>query len=88
MTASEGLEISTEENQERLLRFEQVKLLYEAIPVSIVATLISSLVLVLVEWKVVDHTMLTAWLVGVFHPYFNQCDFGISKYSAEYCVAS
>jgi len=65
MAEAEGLEVSSETSQEDLLRYEQVKLLYQAIPVSIVATFISSLVLVLVEWKVVDHTLLIAWLAGL-----------------------
>ncbi|OIO69889.1 MAG: hypothetical protein COW19_03380 [Zetaproteobacteria bacterium CG12_big_fil_rev_8_21_14_0_65_55_1124] len=65
MTGAEELKASSETSQEDLLRYEQVKLLYGAIPVSIVATLISSLALVVVEWKVVDHTMLIGWLVGL-----------------------
>jgi len=62
---AEGIEVPAETSQEDLLRYEQVKLLYEAIPVSIVATFVSALVLVLVEWSVVDHTLLFAWLGGL-----------------------
>ena len=65
MVTAEGLNVSTETKQEDLLRCEQVRLLYQAIPVSIVATLISSLALAFIEWNVVDNTMLIAWLLGL-----------------------
>jgi len=65
MAEAEGIEISTEKSQKDLLRYEQVKLLYENVPVSIVATFISAIVLVLVEWKVVDHILLIVWLAAL-----------------------
>jgi PAS domain S-box-containing protein len=65
MAEAEGSKVLAETSQKDLLRYEQVKLLYEAMPVSIVATFISSVVLVLVEWKVIDHSLLVAWLVGL-----------------------
>ena len=65
MVEAEAIEVSGETSQQDLLRYEQVKLLYEALPVSIVATFISSVVLVLVEWKVIDHTLLIVWLASL-----------------------
>lgn len=42
---------------------EQVKLLYAALPLSIIATLLNSIILVFVLWSVLDHGHLLAWQV-------------------------
>jgi PAS domain S-box-containing protein len=53
-------------NREELLKQGQVKLLYEALPMSIVANLINAIVLVFVTWNVIEHTLLIGWLISVF----------------------
>jgi PAS domain S-box-containing protein len=41
---------------------EQLKLLYAGLPLSIIATLINSVILLLVMWSVLDHSHLLVWL--------------------------
>lgn len=51
--------------QEQLLLFEQVKLLYQALPLSTLAALINAAVLVFVEWDFTDHRPALLWLGGM-----------------------
>ena len=51
-----------ESDKRGLLRHEQVKLLYDAIPLSILATLINGVVLVAVGWEMVDRMASISWL--------------------------
>jgi len=44
------------------LRSEQVKSLYEALPLSIVANLVNALILVFILRSVIDHTTLSVWM--------------------------
>jgi PAS domain S-box-containing protein len=59
------LKASSDSDQKELLKLEQVKLLYAAMPVSVLATLIIAAVLVVVEWDVTDHKLSIAWLVSI-----------------------
>jgi len=52
-------------NHKNLLQFEQLKLLHAAMPLSILATLINAIVLVAVEWEVVEHSSSLGWLAGI-----------------------
>jgi len=52
-------------NKACLLRHEQVKLLYEAIPFSVAATLVNALVLVAVDWEMVEHQTSLLWLAAI-----------------------
>ena len=65
MNAAPSLEFSTDFDQEELLKAEQVRLLYEAMPASIIATLINATILVIIEWEVIEHTVLIGWLVSL-----------------------
>ena len=47
------------------LRHEQVKLLYEAMPLALVATLINAVILFAVEWSVAEHLLSIIWLVSI-----------------------
>lgn len=49
------------EEESRILA-EQVKLLFGAMPLAIAATLINALILVAVQWNVLDHDSLLTWL--------------------------
>jgi len=42
---------------------EQTKLLYEAMPLSMLATIINALLLVFLTWEVIDQTILLSWLI-------------------------
>lgn len=48
-----------------IIKAEQTKLLFNAMPLSILATVINSCILVFVQWKVVAHELLLIWLVAV-----------------------
>ncbi|HKI60344.1 MAG TPA: PAS domain S-box protein, partial [Mariprofundaceae bacterium] len=50
---------------DRQLRFEKVKLLYEVMPLAMLATAINASILAYFEWNVVDHTLLVGWLVAL-----------------------
>ena len=54
-----------EEKWGEAVRHEQIKLLYEASPLSVFATILIATVLVIIQWKVFDHQLLLAWL-GAF----------------------
>ncbi|MDT8376940.1 MAG: PAS domain-containing protein [Mariprofundaceae bacterium] len=47
------------------LRHEQVRLLYEAMPLALVATLINAVILFAVEWSVAEHLLSIVWLVSI-----------------------
>lgn len=47
------------------VRTEQVRLLYEAIPFNIIATLIGAGLLAYIEWQFADHNTVTIWLVVI-----------------------
>jgi len=47
------------------LRYEQVKLLYEGIPLSALATVVNAAVLVGIEWGTVGHPALLGWLACI-----------------------
>ncbi|ATX82224.1 PAS domain S-box-containing protein [Mariprofundus ferrinatatus] len=49
----------------RLLKHEQVKLLYAAMPASAFATFINAAVLAFVEWRVADPLLLRSWLAVI-----------------------
>ncbi|MDX8395821.1 MAG: ATP-binding protein [Mariprofundaceae bacterium] len=44
------------------LKSEQVKLLYAAMPIALLATLVNAIILVAVMWEVTDHYLATIWL--------------------------
>lgn len=45
-----------------IIQAEQIKLLFTAIPLSIMATLINGCILVYAQWKTIDQTLLLTWL--------------------------
>lgn len=49
------------DNQARILG-EQTRMLYEGLPLAGVATMLNASLLVVVQWPVIDHTTLLAWL--------------------------
>lgn len=49
--------------RERLVRAEQVKLLYTKTPVAIVATLVNAPILVFILWNEIRHAVLVGWLI-------------------------
>jgi len=51
--------------QKELLEFEQVKLLYAALPASLPASLVIAVVLVALEWNVTGHMPLVIWLASM-----------------------
>jgi len=51
--------------KDSLLRHEQVKLLYEAMPMTIIATIINAIVLVIVGWNVVEQQLSLFWLACI-----------------------
>ncbi|OIO72697.1 MAG: hypothetical protein COW62_05595 [Zetaproteobacteria bacterium CG17_big_fil_post_rev_8_21_14_2_50_50_13] len=51
--------------REDLLRKEQIHCLYEAIPLTVIATIINAVILTIVEWQVADHRLLLVWLVSL-----------------------
>lgn len=48
------------------LSFEKVKLLYEVMPLAMLATVVNASILAYLEWDVVDHTLVTGWLAVLF----------------------
>jgi PAS domain S-box-containing protein len=50
----------------QLLRLEQIRLLYAAMPVTIIATLINASVLLYFEWNAVEHRLLLTWFGALF----------------------
>jgi len=56
---------SSESGQKELLEFEQVKLLYAALPATLSASLFIAVVLVDLEWNVTEHMPLIAWLASM-----------------------
>lgn len=48
-----------------LIHAEQTKLLFNAIPLSVVATIINALILVMVQWPVIDHSSLLLWFYSL-----------------------
>lgn len=52
-------------DNERLLRHEQVKLLYEAMPLTAIATVINALILVVIEWNVVEPVVSIVWCASI-----------------------
>ncbi len=51
------------EGQEAIIKREQLSLLYDALPASVVITLINVFIISYVLWSVVDHTNITIWVV-------------------------
>lgn len=45
-----------------LIRAEQTKLLFHALPVAAIASVINALILVFVQWGVIEHSILFVWL--------------------------
>lgn len=54
--------LSAPGERDRLVRAEQVKLLYTKAPIAITATLVNAPLLVLTHWNVIAHGPLVAWL--------------------------
>ncbi len=62
-TSSDRLKGSSDE--EEIIRHEQTKLLYAAMPSSITATLINAVILVIVLWPVIPQGTLLSWLTAL-----------------------
>ncbi len=62
--------VSMTENQEHdipgLIRTEQVRLLFSAMPLSFLAIVINSSVLVVLQWDVIGHSVLLLWLLVLY----------------------
>jgi hypothetical protein len=52
--------------RDRMVRAEQIKLLYAKAPMAIMATLVNAPLLVYTHWDIVKHGPLIAWLTGMF----------------------
>jgi len=52
-------------NLEKTVKYEQVKILYSAIPLAILATAINAAALTIVEWDIANHTLLIVWLISL-----------------------
>jgi len=52
-------------SQDQTVKYEQVKLLFSAIPLVTLATVVNAGVLAAVEWRAADHTILTIWIVSL-----------------------
>jgi len=57
--------VATASDRESRLKFEQVKLLYESMPLGALASGINAIVLAVIEWGLVNQSVLLAWLVTV-----------------------
>ena len=57
---------SAEQEREGPVRAEQIKLLFSALPLTLVLTCIISPPLVFLLWNVIDHTLLYLWLCAIF----------------------
>lgn len=55
-----------ESEQEQIVRFEQVRLQFKAIPTSIVSVVIIASLLAYLQWSVIDHAIVTSWLLAIF----------------------
>lgn len=53
-----------EEKQEESIRHEQIKLLYEAVTLSIIASVVLASILVLIQWETFEHETLIIWLIS------------------------
>lgn len=49
-----------------IIKAEQTKLLFNAMPLSIMATVINACILVFVQWNIIAHQSLLIWLAGLF----------------------
>jgi PAS domain S-box-containing protein len=65
MEATGLLKSSSDSEQKELLEFEQVKLLYAALPTTLSASLVIAVVLVVLEWDVTEHMPLIVWLASM-----------------------
>lgn len=54
------------EIQYKVLRSEQLKLLYDAMPLSVSAAIINASILVAIQWSVIEHSILIGWLAVVY----------------------
>ena len=48
------------------VKAEQTRLLYEALPLAFIATIVNACIIVVIEWPVIDAYILLSWLVAVF----------------------
>ena len=60
-------------NEIQRLYAVQVKQLYKHTPIGIIATLINSLILVFLLWKVIPHSVLITWFTAIFTISFLRC---------------
>lgn len=51
--------------QKQIVRFEQVKLQYKFLPTSLISIVIASLLLAYTQWTVIDHTIISSWLIAL-----------------------
>ena len=66
MNEAKRLKLSTDAEINRQLKFEKVKLLYEVMPLAMLAAVINASVLAYFEWRVVDHALLLGWMAALF----------------------
>lgn len=59
-------EMEINDVQQKMLRAEQLRLLYEAMPLSVSAAIVNSSILVAIQWSVIDHAILIGWLITVY----------------------
>ncbi|HEX9742473.1 MAG TPA: ATP-binding protein [Nitrospiraceae bacterium] len=63
--ASESISRSSNPERAQELYAEQIRLLYDQIPLGLAASFLNSILLVAVEWAAVSHSVLLAWLGAV-----------------------
>jgi diguanylate cyclase (GGDEF)-like protein/PAS domain S-box-containing protein len=54
---------TTESEQQQIIRFEQVKLQYKSLPVSLFSVIVIALLLAYAQWQVIDHAIIIGWLL-------------------------
>ncbi|HEA26629.1 MAG TPA: GGDEF and EAL domain-containing protein [Ectothiorhodospiraceae bacterium] len=52
--------------QEQNIRFEQVKLQYKNLPISLVTVIVIGSLLAYAQWSIIDHTIISVWLLTLF----------------------
>ncbi|MCW8888544.1 MAG: PAS domain-containing protein, partial [Gammaproteobacteria bacterium] len=52
--------------QDQIIRFEQVKLQYKALPISLLSVCLLSALLAYIQWDVIEHATIIGWLSAIF----------------------
>ncbi|MCW8982413.1 MAG: hypothetical protein OQK13_00050, partial [Gammaproteobacteria bacterium] len=52
--------------QDQIIRFEQIKLQYKALPISLLSVCLLSALLAYIQWDVIEHATIIGWLFAIF----------------------